>query len=145
MPKWIGYGLWKALAARYTGRLVLVEALQSTVCTGTLIIVGKVAGRAMTTTIHETIINLHVREAVALLRLLDGSDQDRIRHATNYGIPAEEWTQWVNVRIKKQLEKASERSKRFGPFAPVTVASCSAERLSMVWKNGNAVFTGETL
>ena len=95
------------------------------------------------TTIHECVFRLHVREAVSLLWLLDGTDQDQTRHAANYGCKNGDWTEWVNERVKNQLEKAHERNEKHGPFTPVPVDAACAERLLAAFPTGNVLFMGK--
>ena len=92
--------------------------------------------------IEEVAFRLHVREAVSLLRLLDGTDQDLAHHAANYGVANGGWEAWVEARIQKQLERAGERNQA-GPFEPVIVAASSAERLAAVWPTGSILWVRE--
>ena len=95
------------------------------------------------TTTHETIFKLYVKEAAALTRLLGGTPADHSRHAANYGCKNGDWTEWVNERVKNQLEKAHERNEKEGPFTPVPVDAVCAERLLAVFPTGNVLFTGK--
>lgn len=78
----------------------------------------------------QILVNIHIREAASLTRLLDGTPEDLARFAASYGV-SEDWKTWVNRRIKYQLEKAKSASQRPGRLTSVPVASGTFEYLSM--------------
>lgn len=85
---------------------------------------------------QEVLYRLHLKEAVALLGLLDRDREDLIRTAAIYNCGAREFSQWVYERVRRQLEKAK-TANQSGPFTPVVVASDCAESLQVAWPTGS--------